>query len=88
MRRSSLSRWGAAAALVAAVPAVAARRTGAAPASEPQPDSGTTVSDVRRDPDAVAEHWCEGAVIFREFGRSGLASWFFVGILSWGSGCV
>ncbi|MGW3626687.1 hypothetical protein [Streptomyces sp. NPDC000880] len=58
MRRSSLSRWGTAAALLAAVVASAAWRTAAAaPAPEPQPDSGTTSSDVRQSPDEVRDYW-------------------------------
>ncbi|AVZ76325.1 hypothetical protein SLUN_33090 [Streptomyces lunaelactis] len=58
MRRSSLSRWGTAAALLAAVVAVAAWRTAAAdPARGPQPDSGTTSSDERQSPDEVRDYW-------------------------------
>lgn len=58
MRRSSLSRWAAAAALVAAVVAVAAWRTAATAAEpEPQPDSGTTVNEVRQDPEKVRDYW-------------------------------
>lgn len=58
MRRSSLSRWGTAAALLTGVVAVAAWRTAtAAPAPEPQPDSGTTSSDVRQGPDEVRDYW-------------------------------
>jgi hypothetical protein len=58
MRRSSLSRWGTAAVLLAAVVAVAAWRTAAA-ASAPksQPDSGTTSSDVRQGPGEVRDYW-------------------------------
>ncbi|MFF4230360.1 hypothetical protein [Streptomyces sp. NPDC001820] len=58
MRRSSFSRWGTAAALLAAVVAVAAWRNAAAdPASKPQPDSGTTSGDERQSPDEVREYW-------------------------------
>ncbi|WP_327322096.1 hypothetical protein OG735_06035 [Streptomyces sp. NBC_01210] len=58
MRRSSLTRWGTAAALLAVVVVVAAWRTApAAPDPEPQPDSGTTGSDVRQSPDEVRDYW-------------------------------
>ncbi|GGO96651.1 hypothetical protein [Wenjunlia tyrosinilytica] len=58
MRRSSPTRWAAAAALVSAVAAMAARRTAATdPEPEPQPDSGTTMNDVRQDPDKVLDYW-------------------------------
>lgn len=58
MRRSNLSRWVVAAALVAAVVAVAAWRTAAvATESEPQPEPGTTVNDVRQDPERLRDHW-------------------------------
>ncbi|MGW3498884.1 hypothetical protein [Streptomyces sp. NPDC001020] len=57
MRRSSLSRW-AAAAIAAAVATMAAWRTAAtAPESEPQPDSGTTINDVRQNPEKVRDYW-------------------------------
>jgi hypothetical protein len=58
MRRSSLSRWAAAAGLVAAVVAVAAWRSAAtASESEPPPDPGTTINDVRQDPEKVRDYW-------------------------------
>jgi hypothetical protein len=58
MRRSSLSRWGTAAVLLAAVVALAAWRTATgASAPKPQPDSGTTSSDVRQGPDEVRDYW-------------------------------
>lgn len=58
MRRSSLSRWAAAAVLVAAVAAMAAWRNAATAAeSEPQPDSGTRINDVRQDPGKVLDYW-------------------------------
>lgn len=59
MRRSSLSRWGTAAALLTGLVAVAAWRTAAtaAPPPEPQPDSGTTSSNVRQSPDEVRDYW-------------------------------
>ncbi|MBT2368891.1 hypothetical protein J7E88_27130 [Streptomyces sp. ISL-10] len=57
MRRSSLSRCGTAA-LLTGVAALAAWRTAtAAPPPEPQPDSGTTSSDVRQSPDEVRDYW-------------------------------
>ncbi|MFM9587920.1 hypothetical protein ACKI1J_00275 [Streptomyces scabiei] len=57
MRRSNLSRWAVAAALVAAVVAVAAWRTAAAATEpEPQPEPGTTVHDVRQDPERLRDH--------------------------------
>ncbi|MFF5359945.1 hypothetical protein ACFY4I_11195 [Streptomyces scabiei] len=58
MRRSNLSRWAVAAALVAAVVAVAAWRTAAAATeSEPQPEPGSTVRDVRQDPERLRDYW-------------------------------
>ncbi|MDW8803498.1 hypothetical protein P1P68_01395 [Streptomyces scabiei] len=58
MRRSNLSRWAVAAALVVAVVAVAAWRTAAAATeSEPQPEPGTTVNDVRQDPERLRDYW-------------------------------
>ncbi|EMF57667.1 MULTISPECIES: hypothetical protein [Streptomyces] len=58
MRRSSLSRWAAAAGLVAVVVAVAAWRTAAtASDSEAQPEPGSTVNEVRQDPKTVRDHW-------------------------------
>jgi hypothetical protein len=37
---------------------MAARRTAATdPEPEPQPDSGTTMNDVRQDPDKVLDYW-------------------------------
>ncbi|MEU1553659.1 hypothetical protein ABZ517_13185 [Streptomyces scabiei] len=58
MRRSNLSRWAVAAALVAAVVAVAAWRTAAAATeSEPQPEPGSTVYDVRQDPERLRDYW-------------------------------
>ncbi|MFF0064623.1 hypothetical protein ACFYRC_24335 [Streptomyces sp. NPDC005279] len=58
MRRSSLSRWGTALVLLAAVVAAAAwRSAAAAQAPKPKPDSGTTSSDVRQSPDEVRDYW-------------------------------
>ncbi|MFE7760511.1 hypothetical protein [Streptomyces sp. NPDC057438] len=58
MRRSNLSRWAVAAALVAAVVAVAAWRTAAtASESESRPDPGTTANEVRQDPEGLRDYW-------------------------------
>ncbi|MGW1674148.1 hypothetical protein [Streptomyces sp. NPDC002324] len=58
MRRSSLSRWAVAAGLLAVVVAVAAWRTAASASdSESQPEPGSTVNEVRQDPEKVRDHW-------------------------------